>query len=83
MSGHGIGHPPQPNPSNVVVSREKLLFHPPCCCRPVPVDRGGLEITLPKVSQRLECPSCGLWWQADLRVSRDRLSASWLRAQKP
>ena len=83
MSGHGIGHQPQPNPYRVVVSRDSFSLYPPCCGRQIVLGRDGLDITLPKVSQKVQCPGCLLCWQAHLRVSREGLSARWTRAERP
>jgi len=80
VSGHGIGHPSQPNPQRVVVSRDSLLLHSPCCASPVVLPRDGLDISQP---QGLQCPKCRLWWRADLAATLDGVTASWLRAQRP
>ena len=80
MSGHGIGYPPQPNPAHVVVSRDSLLLHPPCCTNPVVLPRDGLDIN---AAQQLECPKCRLRWHAALRATLSGVSVSWRRAQRP
>ncbi len=80
MSGHGIGHPPRPNPLRVVVSRESLLFHPPCCASSVVLPRQGFDID---VTQQMKCPKCRLWWRIALRATLDGVSVRWLRGQRP
>jgi len=80
VSGHGIGHQPQPNPLHVVVSRDSLLLHPPCCTSPVVLSRDGLNLDH---AHRIQCSKCRLWWRADLRATVNRLSVSWLRGQAP